>query len=154
MHFTEEIRDSVHQSILCWLATSTLDNIPNVSPKEVFCTYQDSIILVANIASPQTVKNINANPHVCISFIDVFVQKGFQLKGSAEIIKHSDSDFDELSKPLLNITQGNYPFSSLTKIVVTSSKPIIAPSYKLFPEISEEDRIQSALKNYGVKKLS
>ncbi len=110
-------------------------------------------MLVANIASPQTVKNVKENPKVCVSFIDVFIQKGFQLKGDAFIVTKKNPDFEELSGPLLKITQGNYPFSSLTRIEISQTKPIIAPSYKLFPEIDDEKRIEEAYKNYGVQKL-
>lgn len=147
---TSEIKKAIDDSVLCWLATSSLDGIPNVSPKEVFCEYGEMMILVANIASPQTVRNIKVNKNVCISFIDILVQKGFQVKGSAHIIKKNDPEFEVLSKPLLEITLGKYPFSTLTKIEVESVKPIIAPSYKLFPEMSIEDRVNSARKNYGL----
>lgn len=148
-----EIKKSIHDSVLCWLATSSSNNIPNVSPKEVFTYFGDSVILVANIASPQTVRNIKENQQVCISFIDVFFQKGFQVKGSASIIKKADPDFKKFSAPLLEITKGEYPFSSLTTIKVNSVKPIIAPSYILFPEKPDDQRLKEAYKNYGVDPL-
>lgn len=150
---TIEIKKAINDSVLCWLATSSADNIPNVSPKEIFTYFGDSLILVANIASPQTVRNIKENEQVCISFIDVFVQKGFQVKGSASIIKKTDSEFQELSRPLLEITKGEYPFSSLTMIKVGSVKPVIAPSYKLFPEKPDEQRLKQTYQNYGVEPL-
>lgn len=146
---TPEIKKAIADSVLCWLATSSLDGIPNVSPKEVFCEYGEAI-LVANIASPQTVRNIKVNKNVCISFIDILVQKGFQVKGLAYIIKKKNPEFEALSKPLLEITQGKYPFTTLTKIEIESIKPIIAPSYKLFPEMSIEERVNSARKSYGL----
>ncbi|MEM9340136.1 MAG: pyridoxamine 5'-phosphate oxidase family protein, partial [Bacteroidota bacterium] len=82
-----EVKKSIEESVLCWLATSTPSGEPNVSPKEVFSPYGDHHIIVANIASPNTVKNILSNANVCISFIDIFVQKGFQIKGKARIVK-------------------------------------------------------------------
>ncbi len=145
---TEEIIRYIERSVLCWLATSSKDNEPNVSPKEVFTYSNSSTILVANIASPQTVKNIKHNEKVCISFIDVFVQKGFQLKGTARIVTKSEAIFTELEKPLLQITQGKFPFSSITEISITHIKPIIAPKYILFPETTEKQQIESAIKTY------
>lgn len=150
---TNEIKKAINDSVLCWLATSSLDNFPNVSPKEVFTYFGDSVILVANIASPQTVRNIKENQQVCISFIDVFVQKGFQVKGSASIVKKTDPDFEKLSAPLLEITKGEYPFSSLTLIKVGNVKPVIAPSYLLYPEKPDGQRLKEAYKNYGVEPL-
>ena len=148
---SEEVKEYIEKSILCWLATSSADGQPNVSPKEVFTFYGDEHILVANIASPGTVRNIRENPKVSVSFVDVFVQKGFQLKGEAEIIKKTDPEFRELSVPILEITKGKYPFGSIIKIRVNKVKEIIAPGYTLFPDITEEQQKQNAYKTYGVK---
>ncbi|WP_103068416.1 pyridoxamine 5'-phosphate oxidase family protein [Aquimarina sediminis] len=144
---TDEIKRYVDSSVLCWLATSSINNIPNVSPKEAFTYYKNEII-IANIASPQTVKNIKVNDNVCVSFIDVFIQKGFQLKGKAAIITKKDSSFRLLEKPLLDITKGKFPFHTITSITIEEVKPIIAPKYILYPETTEEEQIQNAVLQY------
>ncbi|WP_424000753.1 pyridoxamine 5'-phosphate oxidase family protein [Maribacter sp. IgM3_T14_3] len=148
VQLTKEIKAAIDDSVLCWLATSSADNIPNVSPKEIFCFFEDHII-IANIASPQTVKNIRENKNVCISFIDILKQKGFQLKGIAEIIENSSKDFSRMEKVLLHLTEGKFPFATITKITITSSKPIIAPKYLLYPNTTEQEQIESAKKSYG-----
>ncbi|WP_081819466.1 pyridoxamine 5'-phosphate oxidase family protein [Maribacter sp. Hel_I_7] len=150
MMLTKEIEAAMDDSVLCWLATSSANNMPNVSPKEIFCYFEDDTIIVANIASPQTVKNIRANKNVCISFIDILKQKGFQLKGAAEIIEKSATDFSKMEKMLLHLTEGKFPFATITKITITSSKPIIAPKYLLYPNTTEEQQIESAKKSYGL----
>ena len=147
-----EIKESIEKSVLCWLATATPIGEPNVSPKEVFAAYGENHIIVANIASPNTLKNIKANPQVCISFIDIFVQKGFQIKGKAEIIERGTAGFEGMEQPLLKITEGNYPFNSITKIEIEKVKPIIAPKYILYPETTEAQQIESAKKTYGILK--
>ncbi len=146
----DEIKKYIEKSVLCWLATSDAENIPNVSPKEIFTHLGDEILLIANIASPQSVRNIKQNENVCVSFVDVFVQKGFQLKGKAKIIEKSDKDFDELEKPLLKMTGGNFPIRSIIKIKIEKSKRILAPRYFLYPDTTEEQQIESALETYGV----
>ena len=93
MELTNEIKRCIDQSVLCWLATASPNNIPNVSPKEIFNYYGKGKIIIANIASPQSVKNIKLNENACISFIDVLVQKGFQLKGKARIVQKLDTEF-------------------------------------------------------------
>ena len=100
MRLTKEIKESIDNSVLCWLATVSKEGIPNVSPKEIFNYYDSDSIIIANIASPQTIKNIKQNENVCISFIDILVQKGFQLKGKARIIEKTNSDFLEMEKTL------------------------------------------------------
>jgi len=144
-----KIKACIDKSVLCWVATSD-ENMPNVSPKEVFTYFKDKYIIVANIASPQTIQNIGKNPNVCISFIDIFVQKGYQIKGRATILKKTDAHFLEMEEMLLKITKGKFPFKSITCISVDSVKPIIAPSYLFFPEITEFQHIEDAKKTYGV----
>ena len=150
MELTPEIRLSIEKSVLCWLATVSSEGIPNVSPKEIFCAHGTEQVLVANIASPQTLQNIKSNPQVCISFIDILLQKGYQLKGKAEVVFQSDERFETLSKPLIFMTQGQFPFGSLTSIQIESAKPIIAPRYLLYPETTEKAQIESARKLYGL----
>ncbi|MFD2725718.1 pyridoxamine 5'-phosphate oxidase family protein [Hyunsoonleella rubra] len=145
----DDIKKYIHQSVLCWLATSSEDNIPNVSPKEIFAYFGDAII-IANIASPQSVRNIKQNPNICVSFIDILVQKGFQLKGEATILTKLDDDFSAMEAELLKLTEGKFPFSEIIKVDINSSKPIIAPKYLLYPETTEAEQIESAKCAYGV----
>ena len=149
MKLTKKIKDAIHSSVLCWLATSSSDHIPNVSPKEIFTYYKDDKIIIANIASPQSVKNIKRNEKVCVSFIDILVQKGFQLKGKARIVSKENAGFTDMEQILLQMTEGKFPFSSIIEISITSAKPIIAPRYILYPETTEKEQIESAKKTYG-----
>jgi len=150
MELTATHKAYIDRSVLCWLATVSKENIPNVSPKEIFNYYETDKIIVANIASPQTVRNIKQNENVCLSFIDILVQKGFQMKGKAEIINNTDAQFPAMEKILTKMTDGDFPFASITKIHVTHVKPIIAPKYILYPETTEEEQIESAKKLYGI----
>lgn len=150
MELTKEIETSIDKSVLCWLATVSSDNMPNVSPKEIFKQYESDKIIIANIASPQTVRNIKRNKNVCVSFIDILVQKGFQIKGDAEIIEKTNSEFVEMEKILSEMTEGKFPFATITKITVRHTKPIIAPKYLLYPETTEKEQIESAKKVYGI----
>ena len=149
MMLNTEIKESINKSVLCWLATVSTENVPNVSPKEIFNYYETDRIIVANIASPQTIRNIKQNENVCISFIDILVQKGFQLKGKAKIIGKTDSEFLEMERILTKMTGGIFPFATITEITVGQVKPIIAPKYILYPETTEKEQIESAKKIYG-----
>ncbi|WP_103867049.1 pyridoxamine 5'-phosphate oxidase family protein [Aquimarina sp. I32.4] len=145
---TDEIKMYIDKSVLCWLATSSENNIPNVSPKEIFTYYGESEIIVANIASPQTIRNIKQNPNVCISFIDVFIQKGYQLKGKARMLTKENADFESMKASLSILTKGKYPFSSITNIYIEKVKPILAPKYIIYPETTEQQQIEEAIKQY------
>jgi predicted pyridoxine 5'-phosphate oxidase superfamily flavin-nucleotide-binding protein len=151
MHLTKEIKDSIEKSVLCWLATASVQHIPNVSPKEAFHYYGDDKIIVANIASPKTVKNIKQNENVCISFLDVFVQKGFQVKGKARIVGSDDPSYAAMEQVFRQMIGDKFPFKTITEITAETVKPIIAPSYLLYPDTTEQDQIESAKKTYGVQ---
>ncbi len=149
MKLTEENKEYIRRSVLCWLATSSVDNKPNVSPKEIFNYYGSDRIIIANIASPQTVKNIKQNENVCVSFIDILIQKGFQIKGVAKIVEKDDPEFSDMNNILIEMTGGKFPFQTITEILVEQIKPIIAPKYLLYPETTEKEQIESAKKAYG-----
>ncbi len=151
MILSPNIRKYLQQSVLCWLATSDPQGLPNVSPKEVFLPFGENQIVIANIASPQSVKNIQKNPKVCLSFVDVLVQKGYQLKGNAEIIKKTNEAFDLFNEDLQKLVGTKYPYHSIIVIRVDKAKQILAPSYILYPEISESQKIADAKKQYGIE---
>ena len=150
MELTAEIKEYINRSVLCWLATVSTENVPNVSPKEIFNYFGTDKIIIANIASPQTVRNIKQNENVCVSFIDILVQKGFQMRGKAKIIGKKDVDFLEMEKVLSKMTGGNFPFSTITVITIGQANPIIAPKYIPYPETTEKEQIESAKKAYGL----
>ncbi len=146
----DEILASISSSVLCWLATSSADNVPNVSPKEAFAASGHDTLVIANIASPKSAANIRDNPTVCVAFVDIFTQKGFQVFGAASLVKKIDPHFEMLAKPIEKMTCGRFPFNTLFRIAVGKVKPIIAPSYILYPETTERQQIASAMKSYGL----
>jgi predicted pyridoxine 5'-phosphate oxidase superfamily flavin-nucleotide-binding protein len=147
---TNHVKEYIDRSVLCWLATVDRLGRPNVSPKEIFSAFGDSDLVIANIASPSSVRNLRGNPHACVSFIDVFVQKGYKLLGRAEVIEASDVRFSELAAPLLEMTKGIFPILSVIRLTVEEVTPIVAPSYIMVAKTTEESQVQSAMKRYGV----
>ncbi|MGQ0335316.1 pyridoxamine 5'-phosphate oxidase family protein [Halomonas elongata] len=149
---TAEVRESVERSVLCWLATSDESGQPNVSPKEVFAVADSQNIVVANIASPQSAKNIRVNQKICLSFVDVFVQKGLKIIGTAAEIKPSVPEYFRWVEPLHAIAGDRYPIHSVFVVRAIAVEPIVAPSYRFYPsETTEKSQVQSALRTYGVR---
>jgi len=147
---TPPIRQLMDASVLCWLATCDLQGQPNVSPKELFTYCDDGQIIIANIASPQTLKNIKENPKVCVSFVEVFVQKGYQIKGTAQVILLKDTLATKKFERLQDLAGDKFDVMSLLAIQPESIKPILAPSYIFYPETSEAAMIAQAMKGYRV----
>ncbi len=147
----EQVRHSIESSVLCWLATVDADGQPHVSPKEVFAVIDSQHVVIAHIASPHTVRNIAHNPKVCLSFVDIFVQKGFKLQGLARIIKLGDSDYLDWAEPLLAMVAGKFKIPSVIVAQIKAVDPIIAPSYRFYPEkTTEQTQIEAAMSRYGV----
>ncbi len=145
---TNQIKQTIDQCVLCWLASSSAENMPNVSPKEIFTHFNQQII-IANIASPQTVKNILQNQQVCLSIVQIFIQKGYQIKGKANIIDATNEGFKTKEEKLLKMTGDKFPFSTITVIQPESIKEIWAPSYLLYPDTTTEAaQIKNAEKSY------
>lgn len=146
-----EVKKYIKKSVLCWLATSNKENEPNVSPKEIFTYIGESTLLIAHIASPNSIENIKENPNVCVSFVDVFVQKGYKLKGTAVLIEKSHINFNEKVKLLTDLFTDEFPIKSVIEIHIEKVEPIQAPSYFLYPERTEQLQIESAYRTYNVK---
>jgi predicted pyridoxine 5'-phosphate oxidase superfamily flavin-nucleotide-binding protein len=149
---TSDVKKYIDLSVLCWLATSDTDNFPNVSPKEVFTWHDDTTFLIAHIASPNSIRNIRSNPKVCVSFIDVFVQKGYKIKGTARVIEKRDTDFEFKAKRLQSLATERFPVLAVIEILVTQVTPILAPSYQFYKATtSEVGQIEGAMKTYHVR---
>lgn len=145
-----EVKQSINDSVLCWLATVNARGEPNVSPKEMFTCHRERI-LIANIASPGSVANIAANPLVCVSFIDIFRQKGFKVRGEARVVRPADGDFDDKLQILHTLGSQEFPVKSIIEVTVRATEPIIAPSYWLFPGTTEEAQIAQSMSSYRVR---
>ena len=149
---SSEVLNSAECSVLCWLATADVSGQPNVSPKEIFAVLDADHIVIANIASPKSLKNIQMNPQVCVSFIDIFAQKGFKVIGTAEIVRKQDIEFEVWAKALMDKAGARFPIQSVIVIRSNLVEPILAPSYRLYPnETTEESQVTSAMRTYGVK---
>lgn len=149
MH-NSKISEAFEQSVLCWLATVDNELQPNVSPKEMFVLKDENKLLIANIASPVSVRNIKSNAKVSVSLVDVFRQKGVKLYGLAKIIERDDPEFASAQKLLTDKFSDRFPIRSVIEVEITKVFPILAPSYILFPETTEEAQIESARKRYRI----
>jgi uncharacterized protein len=148
---TDAVKESARNSVLCWLATVDADGQPNVSPKEIFCIAGHDLFLVADIASPNTILNLRAQPRVSVAFVDIFRQHGWKLKGTADLIEPDDSRFAEMGAEILAKAGPDFRVRRLIAIRVASVARVVAPSYRLFPDRTEEEQIRRAHAAYGVR---
>ncbi|ATN34186.1 hypothetical protein ACO34A_10260 [Rhizobium sp. ACO-34A] len=149
----QAIRTDIDNSVLCWLATVDEDGVPNVTPKEIFASHGDDHIVIADIASSNSVRNIRTHPKVCVSFVDVFRQRGFKIVGTAYVLAPEEGDFTTLGQDLMRMAGKDFPIRNIIAVRIERVSRIWAPSYSLFPDRSEAERMQAAYDTYRVRPL-
>lgn len=153
MELTNEIKLSIQNCILCWLATVDDSGAPNVSPKEAFTFFGTDELIIANLASPGSIRNILKNNQVCVSFIDIFVQKGYKIRGKAEVLQSGAMGYIERHEALARIVGERFTIASIIRVKVSETEAIVAPSYRFYPDTTEESQVESALRTYGVRRV-
>ena len=151
---TPDIINLIDRCVLCWLATSDPLGHPNVSPKEIFCLGSIDQLLIADIASPGSVSNIEAQPNVCISMVDIFDQRGVKLTSKAKLIHCDEPSFAAIAKPLMAMAGPRFPIKNVIRVTLENKEPIIAPSYYLRRDQSNLEKRNAAYKAYGVRPIS
>lgn len=71
---------------LAWVATASRDGIPNVTPKGSLTLLDEHHVRFADLFSLKTGKNLLENKNVAVTVVDPGSGKGYQIKGTAEII--------------------------------------------------------------------
>ena len=97
---------------------------------------------MANIASPGTVRNLAHSSKVCLCFVDVFVQKGYKVTGTARNVGAKDEDFPTWAELPLTMAGPRFPIRSVIVIRALGVEPILAPSYRLLSR--GDNRAESA----------
>jgi len=71
---------------MAWVATATNDGVPNVTPKGTVRVMDDQHVVFADLFSLKTRQNLERNPRVAVTVIDGATHKGYQIKGTAELV--------------------------------------------------------------------
>jgi predicted pyridoxine 5'-phosphate oxidase superfamily flavin-nucleotide-binding protein len=121
-----------------------------VSPKEVFAAVGDRHLVLANIASPTSVRNVLAGSRACASVIDIFVQKGYKVTGPSRYIRRDSTEFSEWGDGLVAIAEPKFSVRGVIVVEAECVESIVAPSYRMDPGLSEESQVMSALETYGI----
>ncbi|MGO9313181.1 MAG: pyridoxamine 5'-phosphate oxidase family protein [Syntrophobacteraceae bacterium] len=84
---------------MAWVATASPDGVPNTTPKGTVQVLDDEHIIFADLFSLKTRDNLQKNPKVAVTVIDMETKKGYQFKGSAKLVD-SGPVFDEVVEKL------------------------------------------------------
>jgi uncharacterized protein len=146
---TSAVLERLASCVLIWLATVDTDGMPSVSPKEIFSPENDKTLLIANIASAGSVKNLVQHPKACVSFVDVFVQRGYKLYGTVSLLETSAADFATRAAKLLEMAGDKFPIRSVMVMDIERVVPIVAPRYALYPDTTQAAQVGRAVAQYN-----
>jgi predicted pyridoxine 5'-phosphate oxidase superfamily flavin-nucleotide-binding protein len=124
---TADMKRIVTQHPLGYVATAAANGTPNVSPKGTFFVVDDTTIAFAEIRSPVTVRNLQANPRIEVNFVDPFVRKGYRFAGTAKVLPRGEGNFDELLKR--SGTSLAPRVRAIVVINVMKALPLVSPAY-------------------------
>ena len=89
---------------------------------------------------------------MCVSFVHVFKQKGYKIKGNARYSLATDNVDREQIDLLQKLAGEAFPVKGAIIIEVLSTAKVIAPGYILVPGTTEQQQIESAKRTYGVNR--
>ena len=71
---------------LAWVATASPEGVPNATPKGTVQVLDDEHLIFADLFSLKTRENLQDNPKIAVTVVDEESFKGYQMKGSAELL--------------------------------------------------------------------
>jgi hypothetical protein len=84
---------------MAWVATATREGVPNVTPKGTVRVMDDQHLIFADLFSLKTRQNLEQNSRVAVTVIDPASAKGYQIKGTAELVT-SGPLYDQMAAQL------------------------------------------------------
>jgi predicted pyridoxine 5'-phosphate oxidase superfamily flavin-nucleotide-binding protein len=149
---TDEMKQAITDLHLCYVATVTPEGRPNLSPKGSLRAWDGDHLVFADIASPQTVENVAANPYVEINIVNPFSRRGFRFKGRAEVFREGEV-FTTVTRELREQHGPVIPVNGVVKVRVETALPVLSPAYTCNPSANEADIRRTWLAIYGVKPI-
>ncbi len=94
----KEVQEFVKNK-MAWVATASPDGVPNTTPKGTVQIIDDEHIVFADLFSLKTRDNLQKNPKVAVTVVDMEKHKGYQFKGSTQLVD-SGPVFDQVVEQL------------------------------------------------------
>ena len=142
---TDQISDFLDTQKLGYVATVSSDFKPNVSPKGTISRWDSNTLIFADIRSPDTITNLQQNPHVEISVVDPLVRHGYLFVGVAKIIT-TGNIFEEILD-FYRKKGIKSPINSIAYVTVSNVMKVTSPLYDL--GVSENEIKSKWQKNFS-----
>ena len=129
---TNAMKKALTEQRLIFVATVCPDGTPNLSPKGTVTVWDDDHILFTDLASPGTMRNLEANPAIEINTLDVFARKGYRFKGVAAIHREAEifeAAVDRMRAGSVTLQRLADSVRAVAVIRVTEARPLASPAY-------------------------
>ena len=106
----DEVQEFVKNK-MAWVATASPDGMPNTTPKGTVQVIDEERIVFADLFSFKTRDNLQKNPKVAVTVVDLEKHKGYQFKGSAELVDSGpifDRVVEQLKKAPMQLPNPKY----------------------------------------------
>ena len=141
-----EIKEFLLFQKLGFVATVCPDNTPNVSPKGTIIPWKDETLIFADIRSPQTMTNLQTNPHIEINVVDPISRKGYRFKGTSIILKDG-AEYSEMLQHYKEIGVQS-EINAIVKVTIDTIQEVTSPLYDI--GFSEEEIREKWKKHFSL----
>ncbi len=140
---SEDMKRVVREQRLGFVATVCPDGTPNLSPKGTTAVYDDDHLILVDIRSPGTVRNLRANSAVEVNVVDPIVRKGYRFKGRAEVVEDAARVAEFLrtywEQGTTMMAEAGKRARAVVLVEVEHAAPLVSPGYD-WVESEEEMR--------------
>ena len=127
---SRDVAAFVHEQRLGFHATVSPDGTANVSPKGTTAVFDEEHLMFADIRSPQTLRNLEANPSIEVNVVDPILRRGYRFKGTATV--HERGPVVERAHAVfaaVGYTVAPERIRAIVLIRVGEIAPLLSPSY-------------------------
>ena len=126
---TEDMKRTVREQRLAYVASVCPDGTPNLSPKATTTVWDDDHLVYLDIRSPQTRENVLGNPSVEVNVVDPVARKGYRFKGRATVLTGGPLFDDVLAFSRGRGRKQEYRPEAVVLIRVERARPLVSPAY-------------------------
>ncbi len=148
---TDDMRRVIESTRLAFVATVNPDGTPNLSPKSSLAVLDENRIGFADIASPNTVRNLKANPAIEVNAIDIFMRRGYRFRGTATLEPPGSETFARIAEPFWAQNGRDFPIHGVVDIAVEKALPVLSPAYTFIEGVTEDALREAYYEKYGVR---
>ena len=148
---TDDMKRVIETTRLAFVATVNADGTPNLSPKSSLAVLDENRIGFADIASPNTVRNLKANPAIEVNAIDIFMRRGYRFRGTATLEPPGSETFAKIAEPFWAENGRDFPIHGVVNIAVEKALPVLSPAYTFVDGVTEDALREAYYAKYGVR---